>query len=82
MVLTIEWIFTTIFWRLPDPFWLVSLFSFAFLLSVQAYANQINLAKAPAHDPNSGFTAWNWVGVAIGSIVFLPAIVGMFAGMR
>jgi hypothetical protein len=59
LVLTIGWILTTIFWRLPDPFWLVSLFSFVFLLPVQAYANQINVAKVPAHDPNFRFTAWN-----------------------
>jgi hypothetical protein len=82
LVLTIGWILTTIFWRLPDPFWLVSLVSFVFLLPVQAYANQINEEKTPAHDPNSRLTAWNWVGIVIGSIVFLLAIIGLLAPSR
>jgi len=79
LVLTIGWIITTIAWRLPNPFWLISLFSFVFVIPVQAYVNRINLAKTPAHDPNSRLTVRNWVGVVIGGILFLLVIVGLFA---
>jgi hypothetical protein len=76
------WILTTLTWRLPGPFWLISLFSFIFLLPVQAYANRINSADSPAHDPNSRFGIWNWVGVVAGSIVLLLDIVALFVPTR
>ena len=73
------WIVLTIAWRLPDPAWLVAMFSFVALLPVQAYANRVNAAAAPRHEPNRGFTALNWVAIVAGGSLWLLAIVGMFA---
>jgi hypothetical protein len=72
------WILTSIAWRLPDPYGLISLVAVVFLLPVQAYVNRINAAEAPDHDRNASFTAWNWVGVVLGSILLVLSFVGMF----
>jgi hypothetical protein len=72
------WIITSLLWRLPDPYWLVSMLPFLFMLPVQALANRINATVAPRHDPNRRFTAWNWVGVVFGVIFMILIIVGMF----
>jgi len=78
-LLTVLWIAATISWRLPDPFWLISLLSFVFLLPMQAYANRINAQEAPDHDRNGRLTAWNWVGIVIGGCVFALDLIAMFA---
>jgi len=52
--------------------------SFLFLLPAQAYANRVNAVAAPAHDRNARFTAWNWAGIALGSVFFALVIVGLF----
>lgn len=72
------WIITSILWKLPDPYWLVSTLSFLFMLPVQALANRINATVSPHHDPNSRFTWWNLAGMAAGSIVLILAIIGLF----
>ena len=79
LLLTILWIVTTIAWRLPDPFWLICMFSFVFLLPVQAYANRINAQEMPAHDRNARLTAWNWGGIVIGGCLFALDLIGLFA---
>jgi hypothetical protein len=77
--LAIGWIVSTVFWRLPDPYWLVALGATLFMLPVQSRANAINAVVAPGHDPNFRFTAWNWVAVVLGGAVLLLAIVGTLA---
>ena len=42
------WIITTLLWRLPDPYWLVTFLSFVFILPVQAVANRINSMEQTA----------------------------------
>lgn len=76
--LALGWICTTLLWRLPDPYWLVSLFSFVFLLPVQAHANLINNKVDPRHDANDKFTAWNWVGIVVGGTIAILAVIGTF----
>ncbi len=78
VVLTVFYILTTISWKLPDPFWLISLFTVFFLLPIQSYVNRINAAESPGHDPNSRFTAWNWAATVFGGIFFILAIVAAF----
>jgi hypothetical protein len=70
------WILTTIMWRLPDPYWLVSMAAFLFLLPAQAYANRVNAAVAPEHDRNSKFTESTWITTVIGGAFFLLAVFG------
>jgi hypothetical protein len=76
--LAIAWIVVTITWRLPDPYWLISYLSVAFLLPVQAYVNAMNKIAAPGHDPNARFTGWNWAAIAAGVIILALAILGSF----
>src|ERR1700722_16850421 len=40
-------------WRLPDPYWLISVFSFLPLLFAQAAINRLNAKVAPGLDPNT-----------------------------
>lgn len=72
------WILVSITWKLPDPYWLVSMFAVVFLVPIQAYANRVNAAVAPDHDPNSRFSAWNWVTCVFGGLLLALAIVGTF----
>jgi hypothetical protein len=72
------WIITTLTWRLPDPYWLITYFSFLFMLPVQAYANRVNEVVAPQHNLNSRFTPWNWVGVVVGGLFFALVVVVTF----
>lgn len=70
------WIATNFLGWLPDPFWMVSLFTFVFLIPVQVAANQINERQAPEHDRNERFGAWNWVAIVFGGLLFVTAMIG------
>ncbi len=72
------WILTTILWRLPDPYWLVTHCAVLFLLPVQAAANEINRKDFPDHEINSRFTAMNIFGVVVGGLLLILGVVGTF----
>lgn len=74
------WIVTSLMWRLKDPYWLVSTLSFVFLIPVQLAVNHINEVVAPGHDRNSTFSAWNWMAIFLGGVLFLAAVIGTLAG--
>jgi hypothetical protein len=65
-------------WRLPDPYWFVSLLGFLPLLPVQSLANRINRKVAPHADSNSRFGGWNIAGMVAGGLLLALAIIGMF----
>ena len=65
-------------WRLPDPYWLISLLAFLPLLPVQAHVNRINTAVALDQDRNDHFTAANWVVIVIGSLLLVLGLLGAF----
>lgn len=69
-------IITTVLWKLPDPYWWISYFSFVFLLPVQAYANKINLQSNPVHNMNSRIEGWNWLAITLGGLLLIMAIIG------
>lgn len=71
-------ILTSLAWRLPDPYSLISFFAIFFILPVQAYINRANTLAEPNHDRNSRFVGWNWVAIVVGGGVFLLALLGMF----
>ena len=75
--LAAAWIITSLTHKLPDPYWIGSLLAVLFLLPVQARINAINLEVAPDHDPNSRFSALNWVVVVLGTLFFALAILGL-----
>jgi hypothetical protein len=62
--------------RLPDPLWLISLFSFVPLLVVQRSVNALNAAVAPGTDRNDRYSGRNVVVIVIGTILLLFAILG------
>jgi hypothetical protein len=70
------WIILTVSWKLPDPYWWVTMLAFLFMLPVQAHANRLNAAAAPGHDENSKFRGWNWVGILVGATFLLLAAIG------
>ncbi len=72
------WIITTLLWRLPDPYWLVTFLAVCFLLPVQHVVNRLNSVRAPGHDANTRFTAINIVTVVGGGILFGMAVIGTF----
>ena len=71
------WILATLTYKLPDPYWLLTLSAIVFVLPVQAYVNRINAVAASSHDPNNRFRGWNWVAVVLGGGLLLLALVGM-----
>ena len=76
--LAAAWIITSVTWKLPDPYWLISLLAVVFLLPVQAYVNRINDTSVPDHDPNARFSGWNWLTVVVGGCLLVLAILGTF----
>jgi hypothetical protein len=76
--LATAWILTSLTHRLPEPYWLVTYLSVLFLLPAQAYANRVNEAVTPGHDPNARFSAWNWIAVVIGGGFFVLILIGSF----
>jgi hypothetical protein len=72
------WFIFTILGKLPDPYWLVSFLSVAFLLPVQEAVNEINLVASPSHNPNSSFSRWNVLAVIVGGLFLALLLVGTF----
>jgi hypothetical protein len=67
-------------WRLPDPGWLVGFFAVLPLITIQRAAQALALEAVPHADPNTRLTGLNWVGVVLGGLLILIAIVGMLIG--
>ncbi len=76
--LAVGWIVTTLLWRLPDPYWLVSFAAVLFLLPVQSAINSINAKIVPEHDRNERFGAWNVVALVVGGLVLVLVAIGTF----
>ena len=70
------WIVATLFQKLPEPFWLISLLAVVFLIPAQIHVNQINSIARPDHHPNRHFSLWNWVVVVCGSACLLLVTIG------
>lgn len=67
----------TMSWRLPDPYWLVSLLTFASLLAPQATANAIH-TKVSGQPPNANYSAFAIGVVIVGGIMLVLVLVGTF----
>ncbi len=61
---------------MPQPFNLLTFFSIACVVPVQARINRINSQVVPDHDPNNQFSSLNWVGLVVGGVLFVLAVVG------
>jgi hypothetical protein len=67
-------------WRLPDPYWLISSFSFVPLLPFQRAANQLNRRLAPDASLNDQYTAANLGGLVLGALFLALIVLGLLAG--
>ena len=76
--LALGWVLVNLMWRLPDPFWLISVAAVVFLVPVQKAMTDVNEALYPGHDPNTRFTPWNMAAIACGGLFMALAIVGIF----
>ncbi len=55
--------------HLPDPYFLVSLFTFAFLIPAQIAANRANESQNLNFDRNAHFTKANMAWIAVGALL-------------
>ncbi|HSE42347.1 MAG TPA: DUF4339 domain-containing protein [Acidobacteriota bacterium] len=70
------YILLSITWRLPDPYWMITLFSFVPLVYVQGTINEINAKVVPFGDKNSNFNFKNIVAIAVGLLWLGLVILG------
>jgi hypothetical protein len=68
------WIST---WRLPDPMWLISTFSFVPLLPIQAAINRLNDTVAPNAPRNDRYSGANVAAIIIGALLLGLIILGL-----
>jgi len=66
-------------WRLPDPWWLLSLLSFVPMIPVQRTIDRVN-ALHLAELPNRGYSGWNIFGIVLGGLLLLLAMYGTLTG--
>ena len=65
-------------WRLPDPWWLISFLSFAVLIPVVNVIAALHERIDGQRDRNARFSIANMVGTAIGSLLVLLVLAGVF----
>lgn len=70
----VTWLILQISARLPDPFWLISLFTFVPLISVVRYVNGINHSTGKGDSINSKFSAINWFVIVVGFVIQVLAL--------
>jgi hypothetical protein len=73
------WIFIVLA-RLPDPFWLISIFSFIPLLTVLKAMNYYWEQQQPNLQVQESFTGREIVWVVVGVILWLLVFIGLLAG--
>ena len=78
-VLAVAFLVMSLLGRMPDPFWLISMFAFTPLLVVQNTVNKVNAIVTPEADPNSRFGAWNILGIVLGVMFWGLVLFGMLA---
>ena len=64
--------------HLKDPYFFIGYLSVFFMLPIQSAINQINAIKAPGHNPNSQFSAWNIIAIIFGGVLNLLILVSIF----
>ena len=78
-LLTVGFIALNLLDLLPDPWSLLSIFSFVFLLPVQARANRLNEqqcgAASASFDRNASLSVWNWIVIVPGALLVLLSVV-------
>ena len=75
-VVATGFIVLSLLWRLPDPYWWVSILAFVPLLGVQHTINQTNALVAPDGDRNAKYSGINIVLIVIGVLMVALIILG------
>jgi hypothetical protein len=76
--LAIGYLILTVSWRLPDPYGLLSLFTFAPLLPVRSSIDRLNVEAAPDAKANHLFSGLNVTLIVFGVLVLSLAVLGAF----
>lgn len=74
---TLGFVVFTMLFPLPDPWWMLSLFSAFPMVPIQRAASAAALAQVPTADPNTTLSPLNWFGVVLGGLVLILALIGM-----
>jgi hypothetical protein len=74
----IGYLLLTASWRLPDPYWLVTLLSFLPPLWVQKSINEINSRCDQPKEVDRSFTGWTWLVIVLGGVFLFLALLGTF----
>jgi hypothetical protein len=65
-------------WRLPDPYWLISMLSFLPLIPMNKVALDVNYTLHAQFKNNERFSAWNWVALILGGALLILDAIGIF----
>jgi hypothetical protein len=72
------YIVPSLMFRLPDPWWLVTLLSVVPLVAVQGTANALNAAITPGADRNGRLSALNVTVVVLGGVLWLLLLLAFY----
>lgn len=78
-LLAIAYFVISVIWKLPDPYWLISLFSFLPLMQVNSVALKINQQSDAGYVQNGRFSALNWGGIVVGGALLFFVLIATFA---
>jgi hypothetical protein len=76
--LGILYLIWNILWRLPDPYWLVSLLSPFLLLPFEHAARRIDGRGTLARPTYGRFSVWNIAWIVVGSLFLVLVLIGTF----
>ena len=65
-------------WRLPDPYWWISMLAVIPVVVAQASINALNEAVAPDAPRNGTYSGLNVAGIVLGGLLLLLALLGTF----
>lgn len=77
VTLAILYFILSVLWQLPNPYWLISCFTFVCILPANNLAIKINNKLTPEFN-NSKFSAWNWLAIVLCGSFLILAIIGSF----
>jgi hypothetical protein len=75
------YIVPSLMFRLPDPWWMITLASIVPLVSVQGAANAVNASLTPLAGRNASFSAVNVVVIVLGAILWLLLLLAFWVEM-
>ena len=81
-LLTLFFVAMNIVSWLPDPYWLLSLFTFICLIPVNNLAIKINQKNTPKKLSNDKFSVLNWVALVLGGLMLVLLLLGLFLSVE